>query len=136
MAFFEGSYFNPEDRIMVTLPIYHATGVTVGIGAALMNGATVVLRRKFSASNFWKECIQYKCTRMVYVGELCRFLVNQPPSPLDRLHTVKIAAGNGLRVNVWKEFQQRFGIRCIEFYGSSEGNAAISKYFRIFLLRF
>jgi solute carrier family 27 fatty acid transporter 1/4 len=110
---------------MVTLPIYHGNGTIIGVGAAIVNGATVVLRKKFSASNFWKECIEYNCTAFVYVGELCRFLVNQPASPLDRAHSIRKAIGNGLRANVWKEFNARFNVKCIEFYAASEGNCTM-----------
>jgi acyl-CoA synthetase (AMP-forming)/AMP-acid ligase II len=110
-------------------------GGLIGVGSALCIGATVVLRKKFSASNFWKECIHYNCTGFVYVGEICRFLINQPPSALDRKHNLKKAFGNGLRPNVWKEFSERFGIKCVEFYASSEGNCTMST-FKLFLSSF
>jgi solute carrier family 27 fatty acid transporter 1/4 len=77
-----------------------------------MHAVFSVLRRKFSASNFWKDCIENDCTSMVYVGEVCRFLVNQPPSSLDKKHKIRLAIGNGLRENVWKEFNERFSIKC------------------------
>lgn len=115
-----------SDIVMCSLPIYHANGTMLGVGSAICSGATCVLRKKFSASNFWKECIQYKCTVIIYVGEICRFLVNQPPSDLDRAHSVRIAIGNGMRKNVWEEFNTRFGnIKCIEFYAASEGNCTL-----------
>ncbi len=66
---------------------------------------------------------------MMYVGEVCRYLVNQPPSPYDKQHTVKYAIGNGLRANVWAEFENRFNIKPIEFYAASEGNCTLSMYF-------
>jgi fatty-acyl-CoA synthase len=69
--------------------------------------------------------IQYKCTTFIYVGEICRFLVNQPPSSLDRQHKIRFAFGNGMRKNVWEQFYQRFGIKCAEFYGASEGNCTM-----------
>jgi solute carrier family 27 fatty acid transporter 1/4 len=54
-------------------------------------------------------------------------LVNQPPSDLDRAHTIRKAIGNGLRQNVWQQFNARFGanIKCIEFYAASEGNCTL-----------
>lgn len=113
------------------MPIYHGNGNIIGIGAAIVDGATVVLKKKFSASNFWKDCIQYNCTAFVYVGEICRFLVNQPPSSLDRQHKIRKAIGNGLRANVWKEFYERFNIKCVEFYGASEGNCTIGTNFTL-----
>ena len=126
---FDAAYLNNSDIVYVSLPIYHGNGSFIGIGSAIISGATCVLRRKFSASNFWKECIEYDCTAFVYVGELCRFLVNQPPSPFDKKHKVRKAIGNGLRINVWKDFQNRFGVKCIELYGATEGNCTMGKYF-------
>lgn len=64
---------------------------------------------------------------IVYVGEVCRYLVNQPSSPLDKQHSVRLAIGNGLRTNIWPDFVKRFGVRVMEFYGASEGNCTISK---------
>ena len=65
---------------------------------------------------------------IVYVGELLRYLVNQPESHLDKKHSVRIALGNGLRANVWKEFVHRFGVKPMEFYAASEGNCTLSMF--------
>lgn len=51
-----------RDKIYVALPLYHANGVIIGCGPALIIGATVVIRKKFSVSNFWSDCKKYKCT--------------------------------------------------------------------------
>jgi fatty-acyl-CoA synthase len=60
------------------------------------------------------------------VGELCRYLLRQPPSLADRDHRLRVAAGAGLRPDIWKAFQDRFGIpRIIEMYGATEGNIAL-----------
>jgi solute carrier family 27 (fatty acid transporter), member 1/4 len=126
-TFYHAARLNKNDVIYITLPIYHSNGAMIGLGTSLVSGVTVVLRKKFSASNFWKDCIENKCTVFIYVGEICRFLVNQPESHLDRKHSVRIAIGNGLRSNVWKDFDKRFGITCIEFYSSSEGNCTMGK---------
>ncbi|MGQ0534052.1 MAG: long-chain-acyl-CoA synthetase [Caulobacteraceae bacterium] len=115
-----------EDRLYCVLPLYHATGGLCGVGSALLNGGTIVLRRKFSASHFWDDVIEHGCTMLIYIGELCRYLVNQDPSSKDRAHQLKLAFGNGLRPEVWEEFQSRFGVkRIMEFYGSTEGNVSM-----------
>lgn len=63
---------------------------------------------------------------MQYIGELCRYLLLQPPRPTDSQHTIRVAIGNGLRPKIWTEFQSRFNIKQIgEFYGSTEGNCAV-----------
>jgi fatty-acyl-CoA synthase len=116
----------PDDRIYVALPLYHATGGLCGMGAALLNGACVVLRAKFSATQFWEDIRREGCTQFVYIGELCRYLANQPPHPDERSHQLRLAFGNGLRPDVWDKVTGRFGVpRVLEFYGSTEGNVSM-----------
>jgi fatty-acyl-CoA synthase len=125
-AFAGATKATAEDRLYCALPLYHSTGGLCGVGAALLNGGTLVLRRKFSATHFWNDIVDQECTIFVYIGELCRYLVNQPPHPLERAHKLKTAFGNGLRPEVWPEFQERFGVkRILEFYGSTEGNVSL-----------
>ena len=92
-------------------------------------GCTTALRRKFSASNFWTDCIRYECTVAIYIGEICRYLLTAPPRPdIDRSHKIRLMYGSGLKAQVWAEFVERFNIAKVsEFYGSTEGNATISK---------
>ena len=112
-----------NERILLTLPLYHATGGMCGVGTALNSGGCIILRRKFSASHFWQEAIDNHATMLVYIGELGRYLMNQPPSSLERSHSIKKGFGNGLRADVWAEFVERTGIHhLVEFYGSTEGN--------------
>jgi fatty-acyl-CoA synthase len=116
----------PDDRIYVALPFYHATAGLCAAGAALLNGGSVVIRRRFSASHFWPEVVAERCTMFVYIGELCRYLANQPPDPDERRHGVRLAFGNGLRPDVWEKMIGRFAIpRVLEFYGSTEGNVSM-----------
>uniref|UniRef100_A0AAQ6AFP1 long-chain-fatty-acid--CoA ligase n=1 Tax=Amphiprion ocellaris TaxID=80972 RepID=A0AAQ6AFP1_AMPOC len=92
-------------------------------------GMTVVLRSKFSASQFWDDCRKYDVTVVQYIGEIVRYLCNQPQKPNDRNHKVRLALGNGLRADVWKDFTRRFGnIEVREFYGATEGNLAMLNY--------
>lgn len=116
----------PSDRIYIVLPLYHATGGLCGVGAALMSGAAIILKRKFSASQFWSDIHQQGCTMFTYIGELCRYLVNSPIHSLERAHKIRLVVGNGLRPDVWNVFQKRFNIPYIlEFYGSTEGNVSM-----------
>ncbi|XP_044190278.1 very long-chain acyl-CoA synthetase isoform X2 [Thunnus albacares] len=92
-------------------------------------GATCVLKKKFSASQFWKDCVKYNVTVVQYIGELCRYLVNQPMVPEERAHSVRLAAGSGLRSDVWKEFVKRFGrIKIREGYGLTEASIGFLNY--------
>jgi fatty-acyl-CoA synthase len=96
------------------------------MGAALLNGGSVVLKKRFSASHFWGEVTAEGCTMLVYIGELCRYLVNQPPSEDERRHKIRLAFGNGLRPDIWPVMKSRFHIsEILEFYGSTEGNVSL-----------
>jgi fatty-acyl-CoA synthase len=125
-AFAGATNANAEDRLYCALPLYHSTGGLCGVGAALLSGATLVLRRRFSASHFWDDVADHGCTIFVYIGELCRYLVNQPAHAKEHTHNLRLAFGNGLRPDVWPDFQSRFGVKHIlEFYGSTEGNVSL-----------
>ncbi|MDP3490730.1 MAG: long-chain-acyl-CoA synthetase [Phenylobacterium sp.] len=115
-----------SDRIYVALPLYHATGGLCALGAALLNGGSVVLKKKFSATQFWPDISTEGCTMFVYIGELCRYLVNHPESEVETRHKLRLAFGNGLRPDVWPVLKSRFRIPDIlEFYGSTEGNVSM-----------
>jgi fatty-acyl-CoA synthase len=116
----------PSDRIYICLPMYHTNGGFLGPGIALATGGSCYIREKFSVSGFWRDIVDHKCTLFVYIGELCRYLVNAPPGPLDRAHQIRACVGNGLRPDIFAAFQQRFGIPdIVELYASTEGNAAM-----------
>jgi acyl-CoA synthetase (AMP-forming)/AMP-acid ligase II len=114
----------PGERMYTCLPMYHASALGLCLLPCIYTGATLIMGRKFSHSTFWPEVHQSKATIIQYVGELCRYLVNAPPGPLDRGHNVRMAWGNGMRPDVWERFRERFGIECInELYGASDGMA-------------
>ncbi|MEO1322780.1 MAG: long-chain-acyl-CoA synthetase [Pseudomonadota bacterium] len=114
-----------RDRVYITLPLYHGTGGLCGVGQALMTGASIILRKRFSASQFWDDATDHGATAIVYIGELCRYLVNSPPHPKERSHNIRTGFGNGLRPDIWETFLTRFNIPHVcEFYGSTEGNVS------------
>ena len=116
----------PTDRMYNCLPMYHSIGGVVATGAALVNGGSVVLRPRFSASHFWDEIVEWDCTLFQYIGELCRYLVNSPPHPRESDHRIRLCCGNGLRPDVWDEFKRRFHIpQILEFYAATESNFSL-----------
>ncbi|WP_440974318.1 long-chain-acyl-CoA synthetase [Pseudomonas koreensis] len=117
----------PDDVVYCTLPLYHATGLCVCWGSAINGASGFAIRRKFSASQFWKDVRRYRATTIGYVGELCRYLVDQPPSADDSRHEVRKMIGNGLRPGAWAEFKTRFAVEHIcELYAASDGNIGFS----------
>ena len=116
----------PGDVEYVALPLYHSAGGVVAVGRVLAGGGSLALRRRFSASQFWDDVRRYRATSFQYIGEFCRYLLAQPPRPDDADNPIRVATGNGLRPDIWREFQERFAIpRIIEFYGATEGNTVM-----------
>jgi fatty-acyl-CoA synthase len=130
MSAFQGAAnAKPHDRMYDVLPLYHSSGGIAALGPPFLSGASVVIRHKFSATEFWNDCHRYKPTVFQYIGELCRYLLNTPPHPLERQHNLRIAIGNGLRPEIWPKFQARFRIpHIMEFYGATEGNVGMISY--------
>ncbi|MEQ2198019.1 hypothetical protein XENOCAPTIV_006472, partial [Xenoophorus captivus] len=141
-----------EDIFYINLPLYHSAGFLIGmvggiergkdsresLEARVVNdscdpllfpGLTLVLRRKFSASQFWDDCRKYNVTVMQYIGETLRYLCNSPKKENEKNHKVRIAIGNGVRSDVWTEFLNRFGdIKVRELYAATEGNIGFINY--------
>ena len=112
---------NQDDIIYITLPLFHSNALNIGWSSAIKGGAAVAIGRKFSASNFWNEARKYGATSFNYIGEICRYLFNQPPRDDDRNNNVYKICGNGLQPEIWKAFKERFGIKRVhEHYGMTE----------------
>jgi len=113
------------DRMYDCLPMYHSVGGVQAPGAVLIAGGSVVIRENFSARHFWSDIVRWDCTLFQYIGELCRYLLCAEPSPHGSGHRIRLACGNGLRLDVWDDFKGRFQIpRILEFYAATEGNVS------------
>ena len=116
----------PQDRLYDCLPLFHSVGGIVAPCSMLAAGGSVVIAEKFSASHFWSDIVRHDCTLFQYIGELCRYLLKAAPSEYENRHRLRLACGNGLRGDIWEDFQARFAIpRILEFYAATEGNFSL-----------
>eukprot|EP00405_Crypthecodinium_cohnii_P018707 CAMPEP_0206475058 /NCGR_PEP_ID=MMETSP0324_2-20121206/33853_1 /ASSEMBLY_ACC=CAM_ASM_000836 /TAXON_ID=2866 /ORGANISM="Crypthecodinium cohnii, Strain Seligo" /LENGTH=632 /DNA_ID=CAMNT_0053950343 /DNA_START=41 /DNA_END=1939 /DNA_ORIENTATION=+ len=131
-ALIVASGIGAKDRLYTCLPIFHSAGGGIGVMGCILTGATLVLSKKFSNTRFWSDIMEYQCTAFQYIGELGRYLVNyarENPDVKKLKHKVKVAVGNGMRPEVWDEFQDGFKIELVvEFYGATEGNGALMNF--------
>ncbi|OAX83269.1 hypothetical protein ACJ72_02362 [Emergomyces africanus] len=119
------------DRVYTCMPLYHSTAAVLGYLSCMVSSTTIIIGRKFSASNFWKEVRDNDATIVQYVGETLRYLLATPPEidpvtgkNLDTENNVRIIYGNGLRPDVWNRVKERFNVPTVcEFYASTEGNS-------------
>ncbi|CRK92993.1 CLUMA_CG006481, isoform A [Clunio marinus] len=118
--------FWDKDVFYSPLPLYHTACGCMAIGQMLIFGSTVVIKKKFSASAFFSDCVKYNATIAQYIGEMCRYCLSTPGQQTDTTHNLRMVFGNGLRPQIWPQFVKRFNIpRVCEFYGATEGNANI-----------
>ncbi|MEY9549526.1 fatty-acyl-CoA synthase [Bradyrhizobium japonicum] len=116
----------PQDRLYDCLPLFHSVGGIVAPCSMLAAGGSVVIAEKFSASNFWPDIVRHDCTLFQYIGELCRYLLKAAPSEYENRHRLRLVCGNGLRGDIWEDFQNRFAIpHILEFYAATEGNFSL-----------
>jgi citronellyl-CoA synthetase len=112
----------PTDVLYCPLPFCHTNALNVAWGACAGHGAAIAIRRRFSASSFLDDVRKYDANSFIYVGELCRYLMNQPPKADDSDNPLVSCVGNGLRPDIWKAFKKRYGIEKVyELYGAAEG---------------
>jgi len=117
----------PDDTMYVSLPLFHSNSQGAGCASAFGGGASLAISRKFSASRFWDEIRKYNATAFNYIGEVCRYLINQPPKPDDSNNSVRVVIGAGLRPELWKDFKERFSIEKIgEYYSATEAVGAFA----------
>ena len=87
-----------------------AYALLIATGACILTRTPMALRESFSARAFWPDVQRYGATAMIYIGELCRYLINSPESPAEKNNPLQVAVGNGLRADVWEVFQKRFDV--------------------------
>jgi carnitine-CoA ligase len=118
----------PGDRHYTALPLFHASGVQLGIVGPLLNDMTVVMDRRFSVSGYWQRVVETGATIIDPISTMMTVLVQVPPGPLDRAHRVRITTGVNAQIPpaVPEAFTRRFGIPIVDIYGSSEAGGAMA----------
>jgi len=112
----------PTDVHYCPLPFCHTNALNVAWGSVAGRGTAIAIRRKFSASNFLSDVRKFNANSFIYIGELCRYLMNTPEKPDDADNPLVACVGNGLRPDIWHDFKKRFGIsKVYELFGAAEG---------------
>ncbi|MBL8704355.1 MAG: AMP-binding protein [Rhodospirillales bacterium] len=109
----------PGDVFHVWEPLYHIGGVEVMI-LALMEELTLGMVERFSVSQFWRQVREFKATHIHFLGGVLAMLLKEAPKPDDRDNTVRVAWGGGCPLQVWRAFEERFGVQIRECYGMTE----------------
>jgi carnitine-CoA ligase len=107
------------DVMFMWEPLYHIGGAQM-IVLPLIREVTLALVEHFSASHFWQQVLSCGATHIHFLGGILQILLKQPPSGLDRAHGARIAWGGGCPREIWRPFEERFGMQIRECYGMTE----------------
>ena len=117
----------PDDVMYCTMPLFHSNAIITSFVPWLISGATLALRRRFSASNFLPDVRKYGVTYFNYVGKPLSYILATPEQSDDADNTLTRVFGNEAADLDIERFGQRFGCRVGDGYGSTEGGANISR---------
>ncbi len=114
------------DTVYSVTPLYHPSGLMMGIGGAIAGGARLAMASQFDPSTFWDEVRRYGVTVTSYTWTLLHDLVAAPINPAERGHAVRLFIGSGMPRGLWRRVQERFSpARVVEFYASTETGAIL-----------
>ncbi|MFW5920701.1 MAG: AMP-binding protein [Polyangiales bacterium] len=117
----------PHDTVYCCLPLHHAAGMLVSVGGAIVGGSRLALATRFAPEVFWPEVRRYGATVVFYAGDMLRALTDAPVTAGEDRNPVRLFAGSGMRVDVWRRLLERFGsVGVLEFYATTEGNAVLA----------
>jgi putative long chain acyl-CoA synthase len=115
-----------NDTVYSVTPLYHPSGLMMGIGGAIAGGARLAMATDFDPSTFWDEVRRYGVTVTSYTWTLLHDLVAAPANPAERGHAVRLFIGSGMPRGLWRRVQERFSpARVVEFYASTETGAIL-----------
>ncbi|MCB2188253.1 MAG: AMP-binding protein [Deltaproteobacteria bacterium] len=112
--------YGPLDCLYNALPLFHGNAQFLSTMPALMSGARMVLAPRFSASAFWDDIRAYGCTEFNYIGGILQILFKAEPRPDDADNPLRVMFGAGAPPDLYRPFEERFGVKIIEGYGLSE----------------
>lgn len=116
------SVARPGDVFFVWEPLYHIGGAQLML-LPMTHGITLAMVDRFSASRFWGQVAAEEATHIHYLGGILQILLKQPEGPQDRAHKVRIAWGGGCPPEIWRRFEERFGVEIRECYGMTEASS-------------
>lgn len=118
--------FSADERLYSGLSLTHANAQLITLGTALIHGLPCVLSRRFSKSRLWGITRRYSCTNFTLLGGMTTAIYAQPPSTDDAQNPVRCIISAGMPAAIWPDFERRFGVKLLEFYGAAEGGLTVN----------
>ncbi len=115
----------PSETLYTPLPLFHGNALFVSVLGSIVLDAKLGLGQKFSASRFWDEVREFEAVEFNTLGGMISILLKQPPSPKDREHNVRVVLSAGCPADRWEEFENRFGVKIVEWFGMVDAPGAL-----------
>ncbi|HOO73198.1 MAG TPA: AMP-binding protein [Spirochaetota bacterium] len=117
--------YRKSDILYTAMKLFHGNALFVTVTCGMHTGARVVLARKFSASGFWDEIRKHRVTSFNTIGAMIPILMKQPESPLDNKNNVRFILSAACPTDLWKKFEDRYGLTIYEAYGAVDGGGKV-----------
>jgi acyl-CoA synthetase (AMP-forming)/AMP-acid ligase II len=116
--------YTPESVLYTGLSLTHGNALAVTLLPALSMGILAVISQRFTKSRIWDICRKYGCTTFSLLGGMMSGIYNEPPKPDDADNPVEVVISAGTPVAIWEDFEKRFDVKILEWYGAVEGGFA------------
>lgn len=114
------------DKPYTGLSLTHANAQIISLGLMLVNALPGVISRRFSKSRLWDITRRHGCTLFNLLGGMTNAVYAEPPRADDADNPVRIVLSAGMPATIWRQFEQRFGLKVYEFYGAAEGGLSFN----------
>lgn len=118
--------YRDDDTLYTGLSLTHANAQIITLGAALSRGLQCVISRRFTKKRLWDITRKYGCTTFTLLGGMTTAIYAEPPRSDDAENPVRFVVSAGMPAAIWQQFEHRFGLRVLEFYGAAEGGLAVN----------
>ena len=117
--------YRADDRPYTGLSLTHGNAQAVTLGPSLHMGLRAVFSRRFTKTRLWDICRRYGCTTFSMLGGMATAIYSEPPRPNDAANPVRMVLDAGMPGALTADFERRFGVQVLEWYGAVEGGLAL-----------
>jgi crotonobetaine/carnitine-CoA ligase len=117
--------FRSDDRPYSGLSLTHANAQVLTLGSSLAAGMRCVLSRRFTKSRLWDITRRHGCTSFNLLGGMTTAVYAEPAKSDDADNPVRFVVSAGMPKAIWADFEKRFKVQILEFYGAAEGGLTV-----------
>jgi carnitine-CoA ligase len=116
--------YRDDDVLYTGLSLTHGNAQAVTFSNAVAHGIRAVVSERFSKSRLWDVCRAHGCTTFSLLGGMATAIYAEPPRPDDAQNPVRFVVSAGMPRALWADFERRFGVDVLEWYGAIDGGVA------------